>query len=223
MSNYSLARRLAAEAAGTALLLATVVGSGIMGARMTGGDPGLTLLANSLATGCMLVVLILVFAPISAAHFNPAVTLAAWINRLLPAKYAFLYVIAQILGAVLGVAAAHLMFAEPLLIVSATARNGAHLWFSEGLATFGLLLSILATMEYGIPRVAAAVGLYITGAYWFTASTSFANPAVTIARAFTNSFTGIHIGDVPAFAAAQLLGGVLAVLFWQWLRTEGRA
>lgn len=222
MTGYSLSRRLGAEALGTALLLATVVGSGIMGTRMTDGDPGLTLLANSLATGCMLVVLILVFAPVSAAHFNPAVTLAAWLNRQLPARYALLYLLAQVAGAMLGVVAAHLMFGEAAITLGEIERSGGNLWFSEAIATFGLVLVILATAEYGIPRVAAAVGLYITGAYWFTSSTSFANPAVTIARAFTDSFAGIRPTDVLIFVAMQFVGGILAVAWWRWQESRSR-
>jgi glycerol uptake facilitator-like aquaporin len=212
-----LARRLAAEGAGTALLLAAVVGSGIMGERLAGGNVGLALLANTLATGAALVALILAFGPISGAHFNPAVTLAEAARRRLPRPEAVPYVSAQLAGAFAGVLAAHLMFGEPLLAVSTHARSGPAQAFSEVVATFGLLVVIFGCAR-GEPRaVPFAVGAWITAAYWFTASTSFANPAVTLARAATNSFSGIRPEDAPAFVAAELLGAAAATALFRWL------
>lgn len=220
---FDLPRRLAAEALGTALLLAIVVGSGIMGDRLSGGSVGLALLANSVATGAGLVALVTVLGPLSGAHLNPAVTLAFALRRELPRGEALAYSGAQVLGAVLGVWAAHLMFAEAVWQVSATARDGAGQAFSEGLATFGLLLAILGSLRFRPAATPAIVGLYITAAYWFTASTSFANPAVTVARAFTGSFAGIAPASVPAFLSAQVLGAVLAVALAGWLFRPDRA
>ena len=207
-----LPRKLAAEMIGTAFLLATVVGSGVMAERLAGGNVALALLGNTIPTGAILVVIILIFGPVSGAHFNPAVTLAFLIRReISPANSGF-YVLAQITGAFIGVWAAHLMFEMPVIQESLRARSGAAQWFSEGIATFGLVLTILGCVRYRPKSVAMAVGLYITAAYWFTASTSFANPAVTIGRAFTDSFSGIRPTDMPAFVVAELLGAVVAVL-----------
>lgn len=210
-------RRLTAEALGTALLLAVVVGSGIMGERLAGGNVALALLANTLATGAGLVVLILVFGPVSGAHFNPAVTLAdAWQGGL-PWKEVPGYLAAQLAGAFLGVAAAHGMFDLPLFFASAHVRTGASQWFSEFVATFGLLAVIWGCVRQRPAAVPFAVGAYITSAYWFTASTSFANPAVTLARAATDTFAGIRPDDAPAFIAAQLLGALAATALFSWL------
>jgi glycerol uptake facilitator-like aquaporin len=211
------ARAFVAEAAGTSLLLATVVGSGIMGDRLSSGNVAIALLANTLATGAALVALILTFGPISGAHFNPAVTMAdasqgglAW--RSVPG-----YVTAQIVGAILGVWAAHLMFDEPVLMVSTHVRSGGSQVFSEFVATFGLLSVIWGCVRRRPDAVPFAVGAYITAAYWFTASTSFANPAVTIARAFTNTFAGIRPVDVLPFIVAQLAGAAAATAAFRWL------
>ena len=207
-----LPRKLAAEMIGSAFLLATVVGSGVMAEQLAGGNVALALLGNTIPTGAILVAIILIFGPVSGAHFNPAVTLAFLIRReISPANSGF-YVLAQIAGAFIGVWAAHLMFEMPVIQESLRARSGAAQWFSEGVATFGLVLTILGCIRYRPKSVAMAVGLYITAAYWFTASTSFANPAVTIGRAFTDSFLGIRPADMPAFVGAQLLGAVVAVL-----------
>lgn len=212
-----LARRAAAEGLGTALLLATVVGSGIMGERLAGGNVAVALLANTLATGAGLVALILTFGPISGAHFNPAVTLAdasqgglAW--RDVPA-----YVLAQLAGAFAGVAAAHGMFELPAFSASRHARTGPAQWFAELVATFGLLAVIWGCSRRRSPAVPFAVGAYITAAYWFTASTSFANPAVTLARAATDTFAGIRPADVAGFVVAQLAGAGAATALFRWL------
>ena len=206
-----LPRKLAAEMVGTAFLLATVVGSGVMAEQLAGGNVALALLGNTIPTGAILVVIILIFGPVSGAHFNPAVTLAFVIRReISPANSGF-YVLAQIVGAFIGVWAAHLMFEMPVIQESLHVRTGVAQWFSEGVATFGLVLTILGCVRYRPKSVAMAVGLYITAAYWFTASTSFANPAVTIGRAFTDSFSGIRPTDMPAFIVAQSLGAVVAV------------
>src|SRR4030095_6366285 len=216
-AQFSIGRRLASEAVGTALLLATVVGSGIMGERLAGGNVAVALLANTLATGAALVALILTFGPISGAHFNPAVTLAdaaqggrSW--RDVPA-----YVLAQVAGAFAGVAAAHLMFGERLFFASRHARAGGAQAFSEFVATFGLLMVIWACARLRESAVPYAVAAYITAAYWFTASTSFANPAVTMARAASDTFAGIRPSDVPAFIAAQLAGAAAATGLFAWL------
>ena len=213
----SLARRLVAEGIGTAFLLVAVVGSGIMAERLAGGNMAVALLANALATGAALVVLITIFGPLSGAHFNPAVTLAFASRGELPWAIAGLYVAAQIIGGIAGVWAAHLMFELPVLQSSLTVRTGAGQWFAEGVATFGLLLTILGCVARAPSAVPYAVGLYITSAYWFTASTSFANPAVTIARSLSDTFAGIAPSGVPAFIAAQLLGAALAVIVSGWL------
>ena len=206
-------RKLVAETLGTAVLLSAVVGSGIMGERLSGGNVAIALLANTIATGATLVAIILAFGGISGAHFNPAVTLAAALARNLAWRDVPGYVLAQLLGAFTGVAAAHLMFGEPLFTASQHTRAGGAHMFSEFVATFGLL-----TVIWGCSRIRPfAVGAYITGAYWFTASTSFANPAVTLARSMTNTFSGIRPIDVPGFVAAQLTGSFAATLLWSWL------
>jgi glycerol uptake facilitator-like aquaporin len=218
MTRPSLARRVGAEGVGTALLLAAVVGSGIMADRLSGGSIGLALLANTLATGAVLVALILTFGAVSGAHFNPAVTLAAAWEGDLARQDVPAYLGAQLGGAVLGVAVAHLMFDLPPLAFSAHARHGPSQLLSEGVATFGLLSVIWGCGRLRSPTsVAAAVGAYITAAYWFTASTSFANPAVTVARALTDTFTGIRPTDVPGFVLAQLLGAAAATAFFRWV------
>jgi glycerol uptake facilitator-like aquaporin len=206
-------RRLAAEFVGTALLLAVVVGSGIMGERLANGNTAIALFANSLATGGGLFVLILSFAPVSGAHFNPLVTAGAVVDRTLPMRVAAGYLAAQLGGALCGVALAHAMFEAPLWAASATVRTGASQWIAEAVATFGLVLTIRGTARYGTPVLAAAVGTYIAAAYWFTASTSFANPAVTIARALTPTFAGIRPVDVAGFLVAQCVGAVLAFAY----------
>ncbi|MGB7098407.1 MAG: MIP/aquaporin family protein [Xanthobacteraceae bacterium] len=208
----TLARRAVAECLGTAFLLAGVVGSGIMAAKLSGGNGALALLCNTLPTGAILTVLILTFGPISGAHFNPVVSIALALRRELSASTAGIYIVAQLIGAIAGVWAAHLMFELPLLQVSMNVRTGPGQWFAEAVATFGLLLTILGT------RSAYAIGLYIIAAYWFTASTSFANPAVTIARALSDTFAGIAPAGVVAFIIAQLLGalGALALARWLW-------
>ena len=212
-----MAKKLIAEALGTFLLLATVVGSGIMGETFAGGNTAIALLGNTLATGALLVVLITIFGPISGAHFNPAVTCAMLIQRRITTQEAGYYIVIQVAAGLLGVLAAHFMFDQGLLQVSEKARYGTGQWFSEALATFGLVLTILGTVKYKPDFVAVAVGLYITGAYWFTASTSFANPAVTIARGFTDTFSGIDPNHVPIFILMQLLGAVLATLTAKFL------
>jgi len=215
-------RAIVSEGIGTALLVTAVVGSGIMGERLSGGNMALALLANSIATGAVLVTLIFTFAPISGAHFNPAVTLAATFEcgfswRLVPG-----YVAAQVVGAVAGVIAAHAMFSHPLIVLSHHARIGFAQLLSEFLATFGLLVVI-----HGAGKRAAVVPLtvaaYITAAYWFTSSTSFANPAMTIARGLTDTFSGIELGGIPAFIAAQLLGALAATLLFRWIGNEKTA
>ncbi len=211
------ARKLTAETLGTAFLLAVVVGSGIMAERLAGGNIALALLANTVATGAGLVVLILVFGPISGAHFNPAVTLAdAWQGGM-PWREVPGYLLAQVVGAFAGVAMAHGMFAEPLFVASQHVRTGPDQWFSEFVATFGLLAVIWGCVRQRSSVTPFAVGLYITAAYWFTASTSFANPAVTLARAATDTFAGIRPVDAPGFIVAQLLGAFAATALFHWL------
>jgi glycerol uptake facilitator-like aquaporin len=219
---FDLGRRLVAEGLGTALLLAIVIGSGIMGERLAGGNLAIALLGNTLATGAGLVVLISIFGPVSGAHFNPAVTLAFALRRELAARTALAYAAVQALGAVLGVWAAHAMFAEPIWQVSTKLREGPAQAWSEVVATFGLILTILGTLRFRPEVTPLAVGLYITCAYWFTASTSFANPAVTLARALSDTFAGIAPASVPAFVAAQLVGAAAATLFCGWLLQRPR-
>jgi glycerol uptake facilitator-like aquaporin len=214
--NFSLARRLAAEALGTGTLVAAVVGSGIMAETLT-HDIALALLANTLATGAILVVLITVLAPVSGAHLNPAVSLVFALKGELAPREALLYAAAQILGGIAGTIAAHVMFALPLLDASLKARTGGAQWFAEGVASFGLVVTILGGIRFERKAVPWLVGLYITAAYWFTASTSFANPAVAIARSLTNTFSGIRPQDLPAFIAAELLGAVCALAVMRWL------
>jgi glycerol uptake facilitator-like aquaporin len=206
----TLSRRIVAEALGTAFLLAAVVGSGIMGERLAGGNVAVALLANSLATGATLVTLIFIFGPISGAHFNPAVTLANASQGGIGWGNVPVYIFAQVLGAAIGVGAAHLMFDQNLIQISQHPRAGFGELFSEFIATFGLLCIIWGCARLRSEAIPVAVGLYITGAYWFTASTSFANPAVTLGRAFTDTFAGIRPIDVPGFVAAQLLGAFSA-------------
>ncbi len=217
MTNPTLVQRLAAEFIGSAFLLATVIGSGIMGERLAGGNEALALLGNTLPTGAILIVLITMLGPVSGAHFNPAVTGAFWLRGDIDGRDAGLYVLAQLTGALVGVCAAHLMFDLPLWQAGVKIRNGQGQWFAEGVATFGLLLTILATLKARPAAVPVSVGLYITAAYWFTASTSFANPAVTLARAFSHTFAGIRLEDVPAFIAAQLVGAMIGLLVARWL------
>lgn len=213
----SLAQRIVAEALGTAFLLAAVVGSGIMAAKLSGGNAALALLCNTLPTGAILTVLILMLGPVSGAHFNPAVSAALALRGEMPGTALLLYVGAQITGGIAGVWAAHLMFELPLWQISATVRSGPGQWFAEGVATFGLLLTILGCSARTPAAVPYAVGLYIAAAYWFTASTSFANPAVTIARSLSDTFAGIAPAGVVAFIGAQLLGMVGAVSLARWL------
>lgn len=206
-----LARRLLAECLGTAILLATVVGSGIMAAKLSGGNMAIALLGNTLATGAILPVLILIFGPLSGAHMNPAVSAAAALRREIGTSDAVAYGGAQLCGAVAGVWCAHVMFDLPLLQLSQTVRSSPGQWFSEAIATFGLLLTIFGCVARAPGTTPFAVGLYITAAYWFTASTSFANPAVTLARALSDTFAGIAPASAPAFIAAQLVGMLAAV------------
>jgi glycerol uptake facilitator-like aquaporin len=213
----SLAQRCVAECLGTAFLLAAVVGSGIMAVKLSGGNGALALLCNTLPTGAILAVLILTFGPISGAHFNPAVSVAMALRRELAPITMVIYVGVQVIGGILGVWAAHLMFELPLWQLSVTARTGPGQWFAEAVATFGLLLTILGCSARMPSAVPYAVGLYITSAYWFTASTSFANPAVTIARSLSDTFAGIAPGGVVAFIAAQLVGMLGAVMLGRWL------
>jgi len=213
----SLGRRVFSEWLGTAFLLAAIIGSGIMAERLAGGNVALALLCNTIPTGAMLVVLILIFAPLSGAHFNPAVSLAfAWRGEL-PWSVAAGYIAAQIAGAIAGVWAAHLMFELPVWQFSITARTGQGQWMAEAIATFGLLLTIFGCAARTPAAVPYAVGLYITSAYWFTASTSFANPAVTIARSLSDTFAGIAPSGVMGFVAAQLAGMGVAILVGRWL------
>jgi glycerol uptake facilitator-like aquaporin len=213
---FSRTRRLAAECLGSGLLVATVVGSGIMGEKLAGGNVALALLGNTLPTGAILVVLILALGPISGAHFNPAVSLIMGLRKDHPWREFIPYVIAQVIGGCLGTLVAHGMFELPLLELAVKARGGPAQWFAEFVATFGLIVTILAVSRFRSEAIPVAVGLYITAAYWFTASTSFANPAVTIARAFTDSFAGIAPGDVPMFIAAQILGALAGLAAVNW-------
>ena len=218
--NFSLRARAATEFLGTAFLLAAVVGSGIMGERLAGGNVAIALLANTLATGAILIVLILALGPISGAHFNPAVTLGMALSRSMAWREVPVYLAAQLSGAFAGVASAHLMFGMPLFFASVHPRHGAAQLWSEFVATFGLLLVIWSCSRFRPSATAYAVGGYITAAYWFTASTSFANPAVTLARSASNTFAGIRPVDAPAFIAAQLCGAFAATVFVRWLGAE---
>ena len=212
-----LTQRLGAEALGTAFLLATVVGSGIMAQKLAGGNVALALLGNTLPTGAMLVVLILIFGPLSGAHFNPAVSLAFAVRGELPWRIAVAYIAVQFIGAVIGVWAAHLMFDLPVMQLSTTVRTGPGQWLAEAIAAFGLLLTIFGCAANAPNAVAYAVGLYITAAYWFTASTSFANPAVTLARTLTDTFAGIRPADAGPFIVSQLVGALAALGVFRWL------
>lgn len=216
-------RKLLAEALGTAFLLAAVIGSGIMAEALAGGNQALALLCNTIPTGAILAVIILVFAPVSGAHFNPAVTVALAMRGMLPWPKVPAYIVAQLVGGITGAWAAHFMFDLPILQASATLRSGAGLWFAEAVATFGLVMTIIGCVARTPAAVPYAVGLYITSAYWFTASTSFANPAVAIARAFSDTFSGIRPVDVPAFVAAQCAGAVLAMVVAGWMLADARA
>jgi glycerol uptake facilitator-like aquaporin len=220
MQNFDLPRRLTAEALGTALLVATVVGSGIMAESLT-RDVALALLGNTLPTGAILVVLITILGPISGAHFNPAVTLIFALKRELTPRDALLYMAVQIAGGIVGTMMAHAMFALPLLDASLKVRTGGAQWLAEGVAAFGLVATILAGIRFERASVAWLVGLYITAAYWFTSSTSFANPAVAIARTMTNTFSGIRPTDLPGFIAAELCGAVAALMLMSWLLRAG--
>lgn len=217
VAHTATARQLVAEGLGTAFLLATVVGSGIMGERLADGNVALALLGNTIATGAILAVLILVFGAISGAHLNPAVTLAFRLRSEIGAAAAAAYVAVQIVGGLLGTWAAHVMFDEALFQLSNTVRSGFPQWFAEFIAAFGLVATILGCLKARPEAVPYAVGLFITAGYWFTASTSFANPAVTIARSLTDTFSGIRPLDAPGFIVAQLLGAAAATLVFRWL------
>jgi len=216
-ASFDLTRRLVAEAVGTAVLLGTVVGSGIMAEALAGGNTAVALLGNTVATGAILVVLILVFGPVSGAHFNPAVTVAFRARGEISSRDSVLYIAVQILGAIAGGWIAHAMFELDIVQVSTNARSGPAQWLSEAVATFSLLAAILGTLRWRPEAVPYAVGLVITAGYWWTASTSFANPAVTIARSMTDTFSGIAPADMPAFIIAQVVGALVAVAFFGWL------
>jgi glycerol uptake facilitator-like aquaporin len=217
---FSLSRRIAAEFLGTGFLVAAVVGSGIMGERLSGGNVALALLANTIATGAALAALILAFLPISGAHLNPVVTMAVAFRGGIAWTEAVFYVAAQVCGGIAGTACANIMFALPAFSISHHARTGAPLWFSEFVATFGLLLVIRIVARFTPDWLPFAVAAYIVAAYWFTASTSFANPAVAIARSLTDTFAGIRPVNVPAFVAAQFAGGLSAVIVSDWLSSR---
>ena len=217
MSDFTLTRRLAAEAVGTAILVGTVVGSGIMGVALASGNDAVALLGNTIATGAILVVLIMVFGPLSGAHFNPAVTFAFWLKRDITLAAALAYVVVQVAGGLVGTGLAHAMFELDIIQASTHVRAGPPQWLGEFLATFALLASILALLRTRPEAIPYAVGLVITAGYWWTSSTSFANPAVTIARAFTDTFAGIRPDDVGPFIAAQLIAAASAVGFFAWM------
>ncbi len=221
MNSFNLTRRAAAEALGTAILVATVVGSGIMAESLT-KDVGLQLLGNTIPTGAMLVVLITILGPVSGAHFNPAVSLVFAARGDLRKGDLLPYTAAQIVGGILGTMIAHLMFALPLIEFSTKVRTGGPQWFAEIIATFGLLATILGGLRFNRAGIPVLVGLYITAAYWFTASTSFANPAVAIARAFTNTFSGIRPLDLPGFMIAQIIGAFAGLALMTWMLKEDR-
>ena len=221
MPGFDLSRRLAAEALGTALLVASVVGSGIMAESLT-KDVALALLCNTLPTGAILVVLITILGPISGAHFNPAVTLVFALKRELTPREGLSYILAQAAGGIIGTMVAHAMFALPVWEASLKMRTGGAQWLAEGVAAFGLVATVLAGLKFNRPAIPWLVGLYITAAYWFTSSTSFANPAVAIARSMTNTFSGIRPVDLPGFIVAEFCGAVTALLLMNWLlRTAG--
>jgi len=221
IGNLMIGRASIAEGFGTALLVAAVVGSGIMGERLAGGNAAIALLANAFATGAALVALILTFGPISGAHFNPVVTGVGALDKRIGWSAASAFVAMQIIGGILGVLTAHLMFGLPLVMLSSHARSGGAQVFSEFVATFGLVSVVVGCARHRVAAAPFAVAAYICAAYWFTASTSFANPAVTIARALTNTFAGIRPGDVPAFIAAQVLGALAARIVMRWLSEAG--
>ena len=216
MTEFDLKRRLFTEALGTAMLVTTVVGSGVMAARLS-HDGAIALLGNTIPTGAMLVVLITLLGPISGAHFNPAVTLVFAIRREIGSRQALLYVLAQVAGGICGTWLAHAMFSLPVLEVSQTVRQGTGQWIAEIVATFGLVLTILCGLRFRRDAIPWLVGLYITAAYWFTASTSFANPAVAVARSLTDTFSGIRPIDLPAFALSETVGALLAAAVAGWL------
>ena len=212
----NMLRKLVAELLGTLILVATVVGSGIMGQQLSGGNDAVALLGNTLATGCILAIIILIFGPVSGAHFNPAVTLAFYIRGQIQTGVAVVYVVVQIVGGFLGTLLAHFMFEMTLIQQSTQARTGIAQWGSEVVATFGLVLTIFACLKHRAEVIPFAVGLYISAGYWFTSSTSFANPAVTIARGFTDTFSGIQPEHIMGFIAAQLAGAVIATNYYRW-------
>ena len=220
MLSKKMIKKISAEFLGTFFLLATVVGSGIMGENLANGNTAIALLGNTIATGAILVVLILVFGPISGAHFNPAVTLSFILRKEIPITQASIYIGVQLIAGLAGVLCAHFMFDLTPLQTSENIRSGGGQWLAEMVATFGLVMTILGCRKYKPESVSFGVGLYITAGYWFTASTSFANPAVTVARAFTDSFSGIRPNDVPAFIAAQIIGAILATLIISYLIAE---
>jgi len=221
MNQKSFSSALLAEWLGTALLLATVIGSGIMAENLADGNVALALLGNTIATGAILVVLITMFAPVSGAHFNPAVSLVFAIRQDITWPQCVAYILVQVLGGIVGMLAAHFMFEETILQLSQQHRTGRAQWFSEGVATFGLMLTILETRRAKPSAVPMAVGLYITAVYWFTVSTSFANPAVTIARSLTDTFSGIYPGHMPMFILAQLIGAIIALAVFNRLYSNG--
>lgn len=214
---FDLSRRLFAETLGTGLLVSVVIGSGIMGEQLAGGNAAIALLGNTLATGAALVVLILIFGPVSGAHFNPVVSLSFSLQRKLPWIECLYYIVVQIIGAVVGTLLAHIMFSLPLIEASTHIRTGVGVWTGEIVASFGLLATIIGCLRTRPEAVPYAVGLFITAGYWFTSSTSFANPAVTIARSLTDTFSGIRPDDVFGFVIAQIVGSVLATLVFGWL------
>jgi glycerol uptake facilitator-like aquaporin len=220
MQKFDLPRRLVAEALGTALLVVTVVGSGIMAETLT-KDAALALLGNTLPTGAILVVLIAISGPISGAHFNPAVSLVFALKRELTPRDALLYMAVQVIGGIAGTMMAHAMFALPLLDASLKMRTGGAQWLAEGVAAFGLIATILAGLRFDRPAIPWLVGLYITAAYWFTSSTSFANPAVAIARSMSNTFSGIRPADLPGFIVAEFCGALAGLILMSWLLRAG--
>ena len=220
---FDLTRRLAAEALGTFFLVMAVVGSGIMADKLAGGNEALALLCNTLPTGAVLFVIITIFVAVSGAHFNPAVSLVMWLRGALSRTDTLAYIAVQIVGGCLGAIVAHLMFDLAPLQFSQTARTGVGQWVGEFIATFGLIATILGCVRFRMEAIAPAVGLYITSAYWFTSSTSFANPAVTIARALSDTFAGIAPQDVPGFLAAEVLGALAAAALFGWLFAPARA
>ncbi len=221
---FDLPRRMVAEALGTALLVATVVGSGIMGEQLAAGNAAIALLGNTLATGAVLTVLILIFGPLSGAHFNPVVSLSFALQRKLSWRDFFAYMVVQVAGAVFGAVLAHIMFELPLIQVSSHVRTGGGVWTAEVIASFGLMVTILGCLRSRPEAVPYAVGLFIMAGYWFTSSTSFANPAVTVARALTDTFSGIRPEDVAVFILMQIIGSLLATatLSWLWVKNAGR-